>query len=145
MIINKRWDQFFLGMAEYTATASRDPSTKVGAVIVRPNKTVASIGFNGFARGVKDDVDRYIDRSIKYEMIVHAELNAILSAVGNVDGCYIYVSPLHPCPACASAIVQAGIKKVGFRGGDTPDRWKDRFAIAATILAEAGVEVHSVL
>lgn len=46
-----KWDERFIELARLVATWSKDPSTKVGAVIVRPYRTVASVGFNGFARG----------------------------------------------------------------------------------------------
>jgi dCMP deaminase len=41
------WDRYFLDIAEEVSKASKDPSTKVGAVIVRPDRTVASLGYNG--------------------------------------------------------------------------------------------------
>ena len=74
------WDRRFLGLAAHIATWSKDPSTKVGAVIVRPNKTIVSVGFNGLPRGVDDLDSRYNERALKYAMTVHAEANARLRA-----------------------------------------------------------------
>lgn len=107
-----KWDRRFLDMAAFVATWSKDPSTQVGAVIVRPDRTIASVGYNGFPRGVSDDDARYADRSLKYPMIVHAEMNAILSAKEPLLGYAIYVTPLAPCATCAGAIIQSGIKRV---------------------------------
>ena len=50
------WDQFFINMAEHVSTKSKDPSTKVGCVIVGPDNEVRSTGFNGFPRGVEEMV-----------------------------------------------------------------------------------------
>ena len=46
--MNRKWKLRFLGLSEYIAQWSKDPSTKVGAVIVRPDKSIVSMGFNGF-------------------------------------------------------------------------------------------------
>ena len=131
------WDRWFLGMAKYVATASKDPSTKVGAVIVDPMKRVVSMGFNGFPRGVNDD-DRLDDRERKYEIVCHAEVNAAVFAQRPLNDCSIYVWPLPPCSRCASILIQSGIKRVV--SPPPLDRWKDSCALSAALFAEAGVE-----
>lgn len=133
------WDNRFLKLAQHIAQWSKDPSTKVGAVIVRPNRTIASVGYNGFPRGVNDD-ERLNDRPYKYAMTVHAEANAILSANERLDGCTLYVTPLSPCSSCASIIIQSGIKRVVAYMPHQPEHWADSFAIARTMLDEAGIE-----
>ena len=55
----------YLALAHHIAAWSRDPSTKVGAVLVRPDHTIASIGYNGFPRGVNDDPARLADRAAR--------------------------------------------------------------------------------
>lgn len=139
-----KWDPFFLGMAHYMSRVSKDPSTKVGAVIVRPDKTVASVGFNGFARGMCDHDELYHNREEKYSRIIHAEMNAVLNAHGPVDGCTLYNTPFAPCDRCAVLIIQAGIRRVV-----TPalpehlkERWGDSLARAAGFFEEAGVEFN---
>lgn len=136
----KPWDGWMLDMARFVATRSRDPSTKVGAVIARPDHTIAAIGYNGLPRGVADD-ERLLDRTWKYAATVHAEVNAILNAREPVRGCTLYVAPLHPCANCASVIIQAGIARVVAAQPAEPERWAESFRIAAAILAEAGIEV----
>jgi len=132
------WDERFLQLAQHIAQWSKDPSTKVGAVIVRPNRTIASVGYNGFPRGVNDD-ERLNDRPYKYAMTVHAEANAILSANERLDGCTLYVTPLSPCSSCASILIQSGIKRIVAYMPHQPEHWADSFAIARTMLDEAGV------
>ena len=80
-----KWDLRLLGLAKHVAEWSKDPSTKVGAVIADQKHRVLSLGFNGFARGVKDLAQRLDDRETKYDMIIHAERNAILFANASVD------------------------------------------------------------
>ena len=72
-----KWDRRFLDLAAFVAAWSRDPSKRVGAVIVDDKKRIVSLGFNGFPRGVADD-DRLHVRESKYEIIIHAEVNALL-------------------------------------------------------------------
>jgi dCMP deaminase len=112
MTDNLRWHAYFFDLCMANAAMSKDPSTKVGAVIVRPDRTVVSLGFNGFPRGCDDDERLYADRETKYSRILHAEVNAILTAKEPLHGCSLYVYPMPPCDRCAAIIVQAGIKHV---------------------------------
>ena len=137
-----RWIEHFLKHTQLVGSMSKDPSTKVGAVIVRPNKTVAATGYNGFPRGVRDNAALYADRPTKLLRTIHAELNAILSARQDLTGCTIFVSPLHPCAHCAAAIVQVGIKHVvAVTPEVTRDEWHASFEQAGQLFTEAGVSV----
>lgn len=134
------WDEFYLGMADYVSTQSKDPSTQVGCVITRPNNTLASIGYNGFPRGCRDEDELLQDRDTKIARTVHAELNAILNAHERLDGCTCYVT--HPCcSGCAGAIIQAGIAEVIVRKptDDLLKRWGESIDKATEMLCEAGV------
>jgi len=138
-----RWDSYFFRVAEAGALMSKDPSTQCGAVIVRPNKTIASTGWNGFPRGVEDATDRYTLREQKLLMVVHAEANSIASAREALDGYALYVTPLAPCSNCAGLVIQAGIKTVCFKApADAPERWRASFDATMTMFAEAGVETR---
>ena len=107
-----KWDRRFLELAHVISTWSKDPSTQVGCVIVRPNRTIVSLGFNGFPRGVEDTLERLGDKLFKHECVVHAEENALLTARESVFGYTLYCSPVMPCSRCAAKIIQAGIKRV---------------------------------
>lgn len=134
-----------LGMAEHVAKLSKDPSTKVGAVIFDDKRRIVSAGYNGFARGVKDTSSRLHDRDTKYKLTLHAEANAILFATGALDGSTIVVT--HPCCAqCAAQIIQAGIKHVVWPhpSREFLMRWKDNLTLSIDQFIEAGVEVHEV-
>ena len=43
--MSHRWDSHFLRMAYEVARMSKDPSTKVGAIIVGPDREMRSSGF----------------------------------------------------------------------------------------------------
>lgn len=137
------WDKKFLDEARLNASWSKDPSTGVGAVIVRPNNRIASQGFNGFPSKIEDNPEWLNDRDIKYKVTIHAELNAILSANENLDGYSIFVYPFAPCSECALSIIQKGITRVVTI--KTPDdklaRWKESFEFAQMLFKKAGVEV----
>ena len=133
------WDIRFLELAKHISTWSKDPSTKVGAVIVDAQRRVVSLGHNGFPRGVKDLEERLNDRPTKYAMVAHAELNAILSAPNSVNNTTVYVWPLPPCNDCAKAIIQSGIKKV-YAPKINHERWSESNQIAAIMFSESGVE-----
>jgi dCMP deaminase len=106
------WDHRFLNLARFIADWSKDPSTQVGCVIVDPMNRIVSTGFNGLPSGVEDTIERLENRDIKYEMVVHAERNAIIDAKRDLSGLKIYVWPLMPCSVCAAMIVQTGVSEV---------------------------------
>jgi dCMP deaminase len=135
------WDFWLLGLAKYISTASKDPSTKVGAVVVDEDRRVVSLGYNGLPRGVEDSQDRLMNRDLKYKLIVHAERNALLFARGSIKGCSIYTYPMLPCAVCASMVIQSGIKKVVAPVSDNP-RWQEDIALSTQLFGEAGVQVE---
>ena len=137
------WNKWFIGLAQYISTASKDPSTKVGAVIVDEDRRVVSLGYNGLPRGVIDSEERLNNRDLKYKMIVHAERNALLFARGSIKGCTIYTYPMMPCAVCASMIIQSGIKKVVAPKSDNP-RWIADMEMSMQLFSEAGVAVELV-
>lgn len=112
MMFNTKWQLRFLQLAQHISGWSKDPSTKCGAVIVRPDKTVASTGYNGFPRLLRDHATRLEDRDQKYSMTVHSEMNAILHSKESLRGYAIFCFPFLPCDRCAVHIIQAGITEV---------------------------------
>lgn len=142
--MRESWDDFFLGMAQYVSTRSKDPSTQVGAVITSMDNRVISVGYNGFPIGIEDKPERLNDRTTKYKYVVHADINAILNAHGDcVCGSTMYVWPFPPCSDCAKLIIQAGICRVVTKK-PTPElaeRWKDSLAFTRELFKEAGVEL----
>ena len=144
MARRRKWDPHWLGLAHYMSRVSKDPSTKVGAVIVRPDMTLASVGYNGFARGMGDHDHLYQNREEKYPRIIHGEMNAILNAHGPVDGCTLYTTPFAPCDRCAVFVIQAGIRRVVAPTipAHLEERWGEALAKTASYFEEAGIEFN---
>lgn len=140
--MNEKWNKRFLELADYISTWSKDPSTKVGCVIVRPDKSIVSVGYNGFPRGVSDNQERYLDRNLKYLMVKHAEENAIYSAKEPLNECIAYVTH-HPCSTCSGSLIQNGIKTIVTRNpsGAMPERFKESFEASKIMLEEADIEL----
>jgi dCMP deaminase len=133
-----KWHKRFLDLCEHVATWSKDPSTKLGSVIVDSKKRVVSIGYNGFPRGVDDRHDRYEDRPTKYLFVAHAERNALDNAPMMVDNCTMYVTLL-PCNECAKSIIQKGITTVVTYRPEREDVFNWNITLA--MFNEAGVSV----
>ncbi len=143
------WDQYFMTMAYLVSMKSKDPSSRVGAVIVGPDREIRATGYNGLPRGVEDKAERYNDRDYKYLAVNHAEENAILHCVltgVSARNCTIY-TPWLPCSRCTKSIIQSGIKKVIYDGnfpGNTAGNhlaWEKSIQVSRELLQEAGVEV----
>ena len=137
------WNQRYLNIAKQIASWSKDPSTKVGAVIVGDKNQIISQGYNGFPRGFKDSLDRLYNRETKYKFTIHAEANALYNALYNgvsVNGTTIYVHGLPVCVECAKAIIQSGIKRVVY-DSLPKENWKQSNEDALKLFSEAGVDV----
>jgi dCMP deaminase len=140
------WDSRFLRLAREIATWSKDQSTKVGAVIVGPDRTPGPYGYNGFPRTIDDERATRHERPVKYRWTEHAERNAIYNAarIGvAVKGCTMYVTHL-PCADCARAIIQVGITRVVVDAESLVDagfieRWNEDMQITREMLDEASV------
>lgn len=136
-----KWDARFLEVADVIARWSKDPSRGVGSVIVSSSMQIIATGFNGLPRGVEDLPER-LERPVKYDLIVHAELNAVVQCARNgvspVDG--TLYSTFFPCVHCALAIVQSGIRRVVTYGlTDADAHWLDSIGKSEAVLREAGI------
>ena len=144
--MSAKWDIRFLKLATHISEWSKDPSTKVGCVVVGSDREIRSTGFNGFPRGIQDSDDRLTNRDLKYPLICHAEENAIMHAarIGlALKGCTAYVT-WPPCTRCARSLIQAGVSEIVIPSGlEIPDRWRDDFEMSMGLLREAEVTIRS--
>lgn len=140
--MSDKWHRRFLSLADTIATWSKDPSRGVGCVIVNPAKQICATGFNGLPRGIADLPER-LESPAKYDLICHAEMNAIVQcAYGGIPcaGTTLYAS-FSPCSHCAIAIVQAGVAKVVTWKDDAIDpQWAASLNSAVEMFKEAGIE-----
>ena len=138
-----KWDRRFLHLATDIGGWSKDPSKKVGAVLVR-EKRILSTGYNGFPMGCEDEKTLLLHRSSKYMIIIHAEINAIVTAAlhgVSTKGSTIYLT-MHPCSNCTSALINAGVKRiVCLHDQEAYIRWGEKFTVAKNITKEVGVQL----
>lgn len=137
------WNDTFFGLAWRLSQRSKDPSTKVGCVIVGPDREIRSMGYNGFPRGVEDRPER-MERPAKYLWTSHAEENAVAQAArvgASLKGCTAYTTH-HPCSRCARSLIQAGVAAVVVGDGVT-NMPSEEFEIAVEMFREAGINVDS--
>jgi len=141
------WDEYFTILASATALRSKDPSTKVGCMIVSEENRQQSMGYNGYVQGIneknmtwnKSPKAPLIDQ--KYSYIVDSEANAILHAKEDLTGSRIYVT-LFPCHNCAKMIASKKIKEVIY----ISDAHKCRpgYKVSRKIFEEAGIKVRKI-
>ena len=118
------WDEYFMGVAKFSAFRSKDPNTQVGACIVSDDNKILSMGYNGFPRGCADDVFPWGRDNSENDPY---------------NSKYLYVT-LFPCNECAKAIIQAGIKTVVY----AEDKYADTDVVKASkrMLNAAGVRYY---
>lgn len=156
--MSKKWDDHFLKLAALHSALSKDRSTRVGAIIVGPDREIISAGFNGFPRGISDSEERLVDRDMKLRLIVHGEMNAVLAAarIGvPLKGTTMFIAATDhsgmvwggpPCTRCAVECIQAGIKEiVSYPIKTAPSRWHADLEFSKNLLDEAGVQYREVV
>jgi dCMP deaminase len=134
------WFQRYMNLARHISTWSKDPSTKVGAVIVGRNRRHIAVGYNGPPPGIEDTPGRLNDRELKYRYTQHAERCALDNAWFDTVGSTLIVT-MHPCCECAKSIVAKGIVTVVSPGIPDNPRWHQEATWGAGILHEAGVNL----
>lgn len=142
----EEWDSYFMAIAKEVAKKSKDRSTKVGCVVVGPDNEILTTGYNGFPRGIDDNVEERHQRPLKYAWTEHAERNAIYNAARTgtrLKGSRIYL-PWFPCMDCARAIVQSGIVEVVCYEPDPQqdERWQESFDNSKRLFDEAEIQVR---
>lgn len=106
----QEWDEYFMKIAETVAIKSKDPSSKMGCVIVDENKRVVSLGYNGMLQGADESKMTLSERPMKYYFAIHSEMNALIFARRDLTGCTIY-NKVATCENCLKYCLQAGIKR----------------------------------
>lgn len=135
----------FFPTALSLAAKSKDRSTKVGAIALDDDYDILSTGYNGFPRGVNDDVELRHERPTKYLYTSHAEENLVAQAArkgASLKGSTVLVTSLFPCTTCSRLLIQAGVKRIIAPRPDIDPRWEEQARHALVMLGEAGVEVR---
>lgn len=138
------WDEYFMQIVDLVKMRSTCLRRQVGALIAK-DKRILTTGYNGAPAGTSHcgevgclRTQLNIPSGERHEICrgAHAEQNAIVQAAYSgvsIKGATIYVS-LQPCSLCAKLIINAGIKRVVYRGS-YPDE------LAMSLLNEAGIEL----
>jgi len=141
------WDKYFMSLVYLMSMKSKDENTKQGAVIVGPDNEIRSTGYNGFPRGLNDNIKERQERPEKYFWFEHAERNAIYNAVRHgtpLKGCRMYTGGV-PCSDCARGIIQAGINKVIVHklwNESNNEMWIEHSKRTIQMFKECGVELE---
>lgn len=148
------WDRLFMEGVYWIAAKSKDPRTKVGAVVVRDNRPILW-GYNGIVKGAKDLPER-MERPTKYKWMAHAERNCCYQAAKlgpTAEGATMYTQGV-PCTDCAIGVIQSGIKEIVVHGpwmeyethfDNKKERpqWDGVFSLSRDMLTEAGVTIRT--
>tara|TARA_R110002074_G_scaffold198757_1_gene366426 strand:+ start:968 stop:1426 length:459 start_codon:yes stop_codon:yes gene_type:complete len=143
--IENKWDKRFIRVAQEVSSWSKDPSKQIGAVIVK-DKRILATGYNGFPKGIDDSEDKYNNRELKYELVVHAEMNAIYNASFHgvsLKDTTMYVWGLPVCNECAKGIIQVGINRIVMAAEDVPQRWIDSYSKSKQLFIESGCKFET--
>ena len=138
------WDGKFIGMTDHVAQWSKDKSHKVGCVIVNDKQAILAVGYNGFPRGIDDEVEERHERPAKYKWTEHSERNAIYNAA--YEGVSLRDSTAYvnffPCTDCARGMIQCGVKRVVAPKPDFDHhKYGEDFRVALEMLTEAKLEI----
>ncbi len=137
-------DEYFMEMAKLVSTRSTCIRRKVGAVIVKEKRVLAT-GYNGSPRGtahcedlgcIRDQMK--IPSGTRHELCrgVHAEQNAVAQAAYfgiSIKDAAIYTTTF-PCSMCAKILINAGIAEVVYSESYVDDLSKNLFAETNIVL-----------
>jgi dCMP deaminase len=151
-------DAYYMEIAKTVRLQSKDRSRRVGCVIVGPEGEVRSTGYNGFPRGVDDNISSRHERPNKYLWTEHSERNAIYQAARmgvSLKGCTLYTwaegpdreaaaTDLGACADCTRAMIQVGITTLVIQPLETVNtQWGESIVVATQMLQEVGIEVRN--
>jgi len=126
--VRPTWDLWAIRLAHAVATRSEDPYVKVGAVALRPDYSVAGVGYNGAPTGVALPWE---DREKRRPFVIHAEINALRYTTKHEMKDGFFACTHISCPACVIVLASYGIKTIWY------DMLLSDFYDVPTILAVA--------
>lgn len=101
------WEEYALRLAATAASRSEDPYHQVGCALLRHDRSVASLGYNGAPSGVEID---WSDRDGRRGKVIHAEANALrFVRPGEIE---LMATTMMPCEVCILLASAYGIQRV---------------------------------
>lgn len=145
-VLSPTWVARFMAEATMKAGWSKDPNTRVGAVIVTVEGKPLSWGFNGIPAGVVDLPERMSRENREKDLwMAHAEENAIANAAAEgvaLKGSTAFVTHM-PCPRCAGMMIGARIACVVVGEGEWSGSEERNINATLAKFREAGVSVFN--
>ena len=136
--MKKKFIDYFMQMAELTATLSYAKRLQVGALIVKGNRIVGT-GYNGMPTDWENDCEIEVNGELKTKAeVLHAETNAIAKVAQSTEtseGSTMFCTHA-PCVDCAKLIYQSGIATLYFK-----HEYRDDAGLK--FLKLSGVNVHN--
>ncbi|MCS7259148.1 MAG: cytidine/deoxycytidylate deaminase family protein [candidate division WOR-3 bacterium] len=138
------WDEYFLKIAGVVAERSTCMRRKVGAVLVR-DKRILATGYNGAPRGLlhcaqvgclRKKLKIKPGERIEICRGIHAEQNVLVQAAFfgiPVEGATLYTTH-SPCVSCAKLLINAGVKEIVIK-----NKYPDK--LAKSLLKEANIKI----
>lgn len=138
------WNEYYIKIAKVISEKSKDPSTKVGCVIVSANNEPISFGYNGFIAKC-DEKFMSLEKPQKDYLEIHAEMNALIFAKRDLKGATVYVTHAS-CENCLKHLAQAGIKRIVYEKSNTNLKFinQERLDIIERILKATGIVMENV-
>ncbi len=138
------WDVYFLSIARLVAQRSTCLRRKVGAVLVK-DKRILATGYNGAPSGLRHCLEigclrerLGIPSGQRHELCrgLHAEQNVLIQAARHgicVAGSTLYGTNL-PCVICTKMLINADIRAIFYQDGYTDD-------LSMEMIEEAGIHL----
>lgn len=136
------WSEYFLSITELVAERSTCTRRKVGAILVRDKRIIAT-GYNGAPAKIRHCLEvgclrekLGIPSGERHELCrgLHAEQNAIIQSAlhgVSIENTTIYCTNM-PCSICSKMLINSRIKAIYYKDGYADE-------LAAEMLAEAGI------
>jgi dCMP deaminase len=137
------WTRRHFELALHVAGWSKDPDTRVGAVLIGIDPRDIAVAYNGFPKGIADTSGRLNDRTFKRKLAQHAERNALDNARFSCEGATL-ATTMFPCIECAKSMINKGVGRLITPRPPKPlagPSWRDDCQLALQLLEEKGVEV----
>lgn len=123
---------YYMDIAIAVAAKSKDPNTRVGAILISPEGKIVATGYNGMVAGANEK--QMWDQ--KHPYVIHAEMNALLYAGREARGCQMYVTHA-PCSQCLKHLLQAGVKVIRYEELTTKSKRPDSEVNSLRVLMES--------
>ena len=123
--MKQKFIDYYMKVAELTSTLSYAKRLKVGSVIVKGNKILAT-GYNGMPSGWDNECEtteiveldeKFIKQLVTKQEVLHSETNAIAKVSASTEsseGATMFCTHA-PCINCAKLIYQSGINSLYYR------------------------------